>query len=152
MKKLAVIVLIVVSLMIHAAGVQAAVRIAQVKPRATPIAVRIVRAPAKAPSLLSKIWSSVGAGVLGSVGVVAGAGVAWYTLNKKKKLFSVYYEQIKGAQQRFSAEHNKENFKKELTLIQEDAELTAAQKKLDQEQLTAIINKIDRMMKEVSSS
>lgn len=117
-------------------------------------------APVKKQSLLNKTWSTIGPGILGSAGVAAGAAVAWYTLRKKKKTFSTYYEQIKEAQRRYneslrSATGNKaqvkSSFKKELTLIQEEAELNAAEKKLDQEQLTAIINKVQRMMDEIAS-
>ncbi len=82
------------------------------------------------------------------------------TLRKKKKTFSTYYEQIKEAQRRYnqslqSSTTNKaqvkSSFQKELTLIQEEAELNAAEKKLDQEQLTVIINKVKRMMDEIAS-
>ncbi len=116
--------------------------------------------PVKKQSLLSKVWSTIGPGILGSAGVAAGAAVAWYTLRKKKKTFSTYYEQIKEAQNRYnqslqSGTANKAQvksaFKKELTFIQEEAELNAAEKKLDQEQLTAIINKVKRMMDEIAA-
>jgi hypothetical protein len=117
-----------------------------------------IAAPAKKQSMLSQIWNSVGSAVLGSAGVAAGAVVAWYTLRKKKKTFTTYYEQIKAVQMRYmqALQTNMDktiaanNFKKELTLIEEEAELNAAEKKLDQEQLTAIVNKVQRMIDEVT--
>ena len=125
----------------------------------TPTPAHIVRkTPEKKPSLLTNIWNTIGPPILGSTGVIAGTAVAWYTLRKKNKTFTSYYGQISEAQQRYlqnlqSGEMDqaqaKANLKKELTLIQEEAELTAAQKKLDQEQLTAIINKVQRMIDDV---
>lgn len=116
--------------------------------------------PARPQSWFAKLWSTIGSGVLGSLGVVAGSAVAWYTLKKKSKTFNTYYDQIKDAQKRYTEQlasdtvnkaTAKANFKKELILIQEEAELTAAKKKLDGEQLTAIVNKIQRMVNEISS-
>ncbi len=123
-----------------------------------PMPLRIVRRPViKKQTLLQKIWSVVGPGILGSAGVLAGSAVAWYTLRKKTKTFTTYYQQISEAQRVYQSEltsgstskaQAKATYKKTLTLIQEEAELTAAQKKLDQEQLTAIVNKINRMLNE----
>jgi hypothetical protein len=107
-----------------------------------------------------KIWTAIGPGILGSAGVIAGAVIAWYTLRKKNKTFNTYYEQIRMAQKNYQQNvrsdalnkaHINSNFKNELTLIQEEAELNAAQKKLDQEQLTAIINKVQRIIDEIAS-
>lgn len=121
----------------------------------SPMPRRVVRRPAtKNQSILQKIWSVIGPGILGSVGVIAGSAVAWYTLQKKNKTFSSYYSQIAEAQTQYEQELTsgvskqaaKSKFKHRLTLIQEEAELTAAQKKLDGEQLTAIINKVQRML------
>lgn len=109
------------------------------------------------PSLIGQLWKNVGPAILGSTGVIAGAAIAWYTLRKKNKAFTSYYQRIGAAQERFEQELRSENdkskaqknIKRDLTQIQEEAELTAAQRKLDQEQLTAIINKIDRILKNI---
>ncbi len=110
------------------------------------------------PSLENKIISTVGPAFLGSIGVVSGAAIAWYTLRKKNKTFISYYERIAQIQKRYDQILQNQtidntvafnSLKRDLIQIQEEAELTAARKKLDQEQLTAIINKIDRILKDI---
>ena len=127
----------------------------------SPVPVRIIRRPvAKKQSIAGELWSTIGPPLLGSTGVIAGTAIAWFTLRKKKKTFTTYYEQISDVQKRYVQNLQsssmakslvKANYTKELTLIQEEAEFTAAQKKLDQEQLAAIVNKVQRMKDEVAT-
>lgn len=114
------------------------------------------KADAKKPtSWWSQISQKVGPAVLGSGGVILGAVVAWYTLRRKTKALDDYFDKIMKAEGQYhltiakpDADKKKaqSDLKTELTSIQEEVEMAVARKKLDQEQLIAISNKIDRIL------
>lgn len=115
-----------------------------------------LRTPSKKKtSLFSEIVQKVGPAVLGSGGLILGAVVAWYTLRRKTKAFDMYFQRIAAAQERYNqtillegADKQKalKNLKSELVSIQEEVEMAVAKKKLDQEQLIAVSNKIQRIL------
>jgi len=114
------------------------------------------RTAAKKPtSLWDQIVQKVGPAILGSGGVILGAAVAWFTLRRKTKAFDVYFQRIALVQEAYRQEiaksgvdkdKAKKNLKAELVSIQEEVELAVAKKKLDQEQLIAVSNKIERIL------
>ena len=114
------------------------------------------RTTAKKPtSPLDQIVQKVGPAILGSGGVILGAAVAWYTLRRKTKALDDYFDRIARAQEKYrqamdkpgvDQKEAKKELKAELTSIQEEVEMAVARKKLDQEQLIAIGNKIDRIL------
>lgn len=99
---------------------------------------------------LQELWGKVGPAVLGSTGVAIGAVVAWYTLRRKTHALDAYLARISQAQEKFRAAADKTlgmaSLKNELTGIQEEVEMAVARKKLDQEQLIAVSNRIDRIL------
>jgi len=109
----------------------------------------------KKQSLWDQIVQKVGPAILGSGGVILGAVVAWYTLRRKTKAFDQYFNRIARAQEHYRQETSlpkadkekaMKNLKGELVSIQEEVELAVAKKKLDQEQLIAVSNKIERIL------
>lgn len=105
-------------------------------------------------TLWGQIMQKVGPAVLGSGGVIIGAAVAWYTLRKKTKAFDDYFHRITSAQNDYEQslvrgidpKSARNTLKTVLTGIQEEVELAVAKKKLDQEQLIAVSNKIGRIL------
>ncbi len=109
----------------------------------------------KKQSLWNEVMSKVGPAILGSGGVILGAVVAWYTLRRKTKAFDGYFERIARAQEKYqqtitagTVDRDKalHMLKTELVSIQEEVEMAVARKKLDQEQLIAVSNKIERIL------
>jgi len=109
----------------------------------------------KKTSPFNQIIGKIGPAILGSGGVILGAVVAWYTLRRKTKAFDVYFERISHAQEKYQQtialgvmDRDKALYilKTELVSIQEEVEMAVARKKLDQEQLIAVSNKIERIL------
>lgn len=117
-----------------------------------PRARRVVYLPRPTPkpnsSWLTQAATSAGPAVLGSGGVIFGGALTWYTLRRKNKTFDIYFQRISQAQKNYSANHDRSLLKSELTSIQEEVELAVARKKLDQEQLIAVSNKVKRILEE----
>jgi hypothetical protein len=117
---------------------------------------RVAPTPKPKPTTwYGQLFSSIEPAVLGSAGVIFGALVAWLTLRKKTKSFENYFDRISAAnksyQQKISQDPSEKaqahtQLKQELLSIQEEVELAVARKKLDQEQLIAVSNKIQRIL------
>lgn len=110
-------------------------------------------AAAKKKSLSNFIMTSVVPGVLGSLGAVATGAAAWFFLYQKNQNFNRLFQQTSSALATYKhtpspTQHDKQEFAKLLTGIEEQAESLSAYGKLTAEHLTALSNKIKRIRKE----
>lgn len=94
-------------------------------------------------------------GSVGGLSILAGSLFAWWRVRKKGKTFKSYLQKIELAEQTYqknkgktkeSAQKALRDFKKTLTDFQNDIDLAAANKKIDEEQRTTLFHDLDRKL------
>ncbi len=97
----------------------------------------------------------IGPALGGILTVLLGSGFTWFKLNRRKKTFNSYMKHFMDVETTYKTqlEQKEKNAKKTfvdiLLQIQQEVELAAADKKIDEEQRTAISHRIQRKLDEV---